>query len=191
MRVILVSHFSNEFAKDTVRFYEYFRKILKIPKFKIHFYNSGDFDEGIKIHNFLKKAGKIKETLVVYYGGHGYRKGWKLSDKYKISYKTIINSLCQHKRPIIFVNDCCFGMALKDYLLLLQCPYLLLSLSPKTMVGYGSLVSGVITCWKARKSADPRLWVNKANELTSFILKKCAQRLRYGKKLDYLCYPKK
>ncbi len=192
MHLAIVSHFKPEFTEETVQFCEYFQKQLRLPNSNTHFYNANSFDEGISIQNFLKGIAKINEPIVIYYGGHGYRKGWHLHDNYKIPYSVIVDALKSHKKPIIFVNDCCFGMALQDYFGVLKCLYLLLGLSPKTLEGFGSvMVDKIVHCWRHSKPADPKLWVYGRQSLSKFVLEKCASRLRCGENLDYICYPKK
>ncbi|MBI3046581.1 MAG: hypothetical protein HYY86_03550 [Candidatus Harrisonbacteria bacterium] len=190
MRLLIVTHFSDEFSEDTAKFYEYFLKIVKLPENQISFYALETFIRGQKIEDVFGELVAKDSPLVIYYGGHGARDGWKLSGKYTALYKNIVPVLKGQKKPLIFLNDCCFGMALQDYLPQLNCRHLLLGLCPKTLEGYDSLVPATLKCWKESKPADPKQWVYRRNKLTSFALQKCADRLRRGENLDYLCYPR-
>lgn len=190
MHILVVSHFSPEFEAETVEFYEYFKYQLGFSREESHFYNFGACLDGLTLDDMLSRVAKIDEPLVIYYGGHGYREGWRLSEEYYVSYQNIIDKLTRRKKPTIFVNDCCFGMALQDYLRKLKCRYLLLGLAPKTLEGFDSVVPAIVNCWGNRRPADPKLWVYRREELSSFALEKSGARLRHGAALDHLCYPK-
>ena len=190
MRLLIVTHFSDEFSEDTAKFYEYFLKIVKLPENQINFYAMETFIRGQKIGDILQELIVKDSALIIYYGGHGLKDGWKLGEKYQIKYSEVFGILKNQKKPLIFANDCCFGMAPQDYLLQLQCSYLLLGLSPKTKEGDGSVVPGIIKCWKKCMPADPKYWIGNKRNLSEFVLEKCADRLRRGGNLDYLCYPK-
>lgn len=187
MQLLIVTHFSDEFMEDTVKFYEYFWKVLKLPE--IHFYTIETYLKGKRVEGVLKELVGKNSPLIIYYGGHGLEDGWQLSNKYQIKYNDIFTILKDQREPVIFVNDCCFGMAPQDYLPQLQCPYLLLGLAPKTKEGFGSMVPGIIKCWKNHQPADPKHWVENKKKLSQFVLEKCAARLRFGDNLDPLCYP--
>ena len=191
VHILVVLHFSPQFEQETVQFYEYFKNHLKLSRKESHFFNATACLDGIKLEDMLAKVSKINEPLVIYYGGHGYRNGWQLGENHQISYKWLVARLKKRKRPTIFVNDCCFAMALQDHLHKLRCRYLLLGLAPKTLEGFESIVPALLDCWKNRRTADPKLWVWNRQRLSPFILKKSGDRLRSGAKLDYLCYPKK
>jgi hypothetical protein len=183
-------HFSDEFLETSHEIYDYFRRILKLPESQIYFYAQESYLKGVTLIDRLHKLVSKNTPLVIYYGGHGLREGWRLSSRYTVPYAEIVSALQGQRKPLIILNDCCFGMALEDYLSQLQCRHLLLGLSPKTLLGYGSLVSEVIEKWKSRKPADPAQWVHGRENFTPFVLEKCGLRLRRGNRLDYLCYPK-
>lgn len=189
MQLLIVMHFSDEFSEDTAEFYEYFLRVYKLPESKIHFYTLESFLRGKTVEGVLEELAGKDEPLVIYYGGHGQRNGWKLSSKYAVLYRDIVAALKNQRRPVIFLNDCCFGMALQDYLPRLSCEYLLLGLCPKTLTSYDSLVPAVVRSWRKSQPADPQKWVELRRGLTPFVLEKCASRLRFGEPLDYLCYP--
>jgi len=191
MHLAVVFHFHSSFKREAIAFRRYFQKDLKLPSKNIHLYDGRSFEKGIVLSSFLQKISKIKEPLVLYYGGHGCRNGWELSPVYKFPYAAVAQLFKRRSKPTIFVNDCCYGMALKDHLSKLKCQHLLLGLAPKTKEGYGTLVFGITRCWKNRSLADPKLWAWKRNKLSRFILELSAKRLRYGAKLDRLCYQKK
>jgi len=184
-------HFSDEFSEDTAKFYQYFFREVQLPESQIHFYALETFLRGKKAEDVLRELTAKDSPLIIYYGGHGLKDGWQLSDKYQVKYTDIFIALKGQRKPLIFANDCCFGMAPQDYLPQLQCPYLLLGLSPKTKEGEDSIVPGIIKCWKKCMPADPKHWVDNKKNLSEFVLEKCASRLRFGENLDYLCYPKK
>jgi hypothetical protein len=190
MHILVVSHFSPEFEAETVEFYEYFKNQLNLSRHESHFYNWGAFLDGFSPEDILLKMAEVREPLVIYYGGHGYRNGWNLGDECYMPYEIITDTLKKRTKPTIFVNDCCFGMALQDYLHKLRCQSMLLGLAPKTLEGFDSLVPAVVSCWGNRHPADPKLWVYRKESLSPFVLEKCGLRLRYGAPLDYLCYPK-
>ncbi|MBI4991958.1 MAG: hypothetical protein HZB99_01960 [Candidatus Harrisonbacteria bacterium] len=191
MHLVIVQHFKPEFESETAEFFEYFRNQVKLPLDRIHFYNEEVYKKKVSLEDFLKDIAKINEPVVLYYGGHGYRDGWQLLENRLMSYRSLIQILRNRSKPAIFVNDCCFGMALKDHICGLQCRYLLLGLAPKTCEGEGSVVPGIIRCWKERRLADPRLWVMDKDKRTPFILEKYIDLLRCGDQLDNFCYPKK
>lgn len=189
MQLLAVMHFSEEFQDTTAEIYEYFLNVLKLGEHNIHFYAQETFIRGIFLEDRLKELADKDSPLVIYYGGHGLRNGWKLSSKYEVGYKDITAVLKNQRKPIIFLNDCCFGMALQNYLPILDCKYMLLGLCPKTLTSSDSLVPAVIRSWKKSQPADPKKWVNLRRWLTPFALEKCASRLRFGEPLDHICYP--
>lgn len=189
MQLLIVTHFNDEFVEDTVKFYQYFLKVLKFPESQINFYALETFIRGKKAEDVFKELAGKNSPLVIYYGGHGLKDGWQLADKYQVKYNDIFTALKNQREPVIFINDCCFGMAPQNYLPRLQCQSLILGLSPKTQAGEGSVVPGILKCWKNHQPANPEHWVENKNKLSRFVLEKCAARLRFGAPLDHLCYP--
>lgn len=190
MQLLIVTHFSDEFSEDTVKFYEYFLKVLKLPENQIHFYALESFLKGKRVWEVLEALVSKESPLVIYYGGHGLKEGWQLGKKYMAPYENTVMALKEQKLPLIFVNDCCFGMIPKDFFSKLNCLYLLLGLCPKTKTGPASgMVDGILKCWKSHRPADPKHWVEGKETLSKFVLEKCAARLRFGAPLDHLCYP--
>lgn len=165
----------------------YFLKVLKLPE--IHFYTIETYLRGKRVDGVLKELVSKNSPLIIYYGGHGLKDGWKLGDKYLAPYKNVVETLKDQRNPIIFVNDCCFGMAIQDHISKLQCQYLLLGLCPKSKEAFDSVVPGIIKCWGNRQPADPKHWVENRKNFSKFVLEKCADRLRFGAPLDHLCYP--
>ncbi len=190
MHVLIVMHFSDEFMETSHEIYDYFRNSVQLPESQIYFYVQESWLKGTTLSDRIQKLVDKNTPLVIYYGGHGLRNGWKLSARKTILYSEIASALQKQEKPLIILNDCCFGMAIGDYLKELSCETLLLGLSPKTMLGYDSLVPSTIKSWASKKPANPAEWVYRKEKMSPFVLQKCSERLRKGPPLDYLCYLK-
>jgi len=192
MNLLIVMHFKDEFLETSHDVYDYFRRVLKLPESQIYFYSQETWTRGVSLIDRVNELIAKNTPLVIYYGGHGLRNGWQLSSSVEVPYKTLVSTLRKQKKPLVILNDCCYGMALQPHLRELQCDHLLLGLSPKNKEGYDDqgFVKSITKCWKKHRLADPKLWVLKKEKLSRFVLEKCGGRLRYGAALDHLCYPK-
>ncbi|OGY63193.1 MAG: hypothetical protein A3I89_01005 [Candidatus Harrisonbacteria bacterium RIFCSPLOWO2_02_FULL_41_11] len=74
------------------------------------------------IYEMLEKilTGSGVEPFVLYYTGHGLKYGWSPDDCLYIFYDRIFKILAEHRKEIIFLNDCCYAMAAARYQKLLK-----------------------------------------------------------------------
>mgnify|MGYP001602943082 FL=1 len=164
------------------------------------------------------------EPLLICFDGHGIKGEWALfnndgvfPEPYTFYHKYLVKVLEEQRGPLIIIADCCHAMSLSEYLKKLKCKKLLIGLSPKNKLGFGSVLAQILEEWNSGNVADP-LYDNGHREMRYFkirdyrkskycrlyennkkfrkyyydyFVKKIRIVLREGDNLDYLMYPKK
>jgi hypothetical protein len=194
---------------DAVSFFNYLVNEVGMTKDDIYFYGSAEYRAKLNFHNIFFHVCELSanEPLIVYYSGHGSRFGWDFSEDLFISYEELVGFLMlkPRKAPLILINDCCFGMAVVDYLKELKIKKTVFGLSPKDFVGQNDesgsfLLPELFKYWRKGKLAAPSFKIKiDGKDLPDDFkeeLKKEAMSmekidLRYGDNLDYLLFPQK
>lgn len=178
----------NFFSSSSTDFYFYMRECRGLSDKQFTFYRRREYLRKKSLYQTLRNALKkhAGETIVLYYSGHGYRDGWHLMRHIFVPYKKLFRIFGKHRRPFIFINDCCFAMAAEKYQKMLRSRNLILGLAPENGIGYASVLRQILRDWSRRQPANPKYWVADARNrpIKSLIL-------RRGNKIDYLCYPRK
>ena len=198
MKALIVSDFDKEIFSyaDSARFFDYLVNETGMTKDDVVFYGPAEARTGINFYNIFLALCKatINEPLVIYYAGHGTEEGWNPKDDVIIYYEILAKFLDSRLAPLIFINDCCFGMAAADYLSTLKCRKLVLGLAPKNLVGETDgkslLLSDVFSYWRKGRLARPRYRIKKKylpKEFQNISVDSYA--LRWGDGIDYLLFP--
>lgn len=198
MKALIVSGFDKGIFPyvDSVRFFDYLVNEVGLTKDDIVFYGPAEVKAGIIFYNvfFALSKSTINEPLIIYYAGHGSEEGWDLGGGMVIFYDLIAKFLDSRLAPIVFINDCCFGMVAVDFLERLKCRKLIIALAPKDLVGETDgkslLLSEIFSYWRNRKIAEPHYRIKKASLPKEFQdIPLVDSRLRWGDNIDYLLYP--
>ncbi|MHB9019430.1 MAG: hypothetical protein ACYC3G_00935 [Minisyncoccota bacterium] len=198
MKALIVSGFDRDIFPyvDSVRFFDYLINEVGLTKDDIVFYGPAEVKAGIIFYNIFFALCKltINEPLIIYYAGHGNEEGWDLKGDIVIFYDLLAKFLDCRLAPLIFINDCCFGMAAVDFLEKLKFRKLILALAPKDLVGETDgkslLLSEIFAYWRGRRIAEPHYRIKKASLPKEFQdIPLVDSRLRWGDDIDYLLYP--
>lgn len=198
MKALIVSGFDKNIFPyvDSVRFFDYLVNEVGLTKDDIVFYGPAEAKAGAIFYNIFFSLCKlaIDEPLIIYYAGHGNEEGWDLKDGEIIFYELLFKFLDRRLGPLIFINDCCFGMVAVDYLKKLKCRKLILALAPKNLLGETDgkslLLTEIFSYWRRRQLAEPHYRIKIDSLPKEFRgISFGNPKLRWGDSLDYLLYP--
>ncbi|MDO8443274.1 MAG: hypothetical protein Q7S81_03420 [bacterium] len=201
MKALIISSYDKSIFPhlDAAKFFKYLVDEVGMIKDNIFFYGRAEYEAKIGFYNVLLRVSELSanEPLIVYYSGHGLKTGWDFKDDVDISYEIIFNFLGKRKAPLIFINDCCYGMVAADFMEKINHPKMLIGLSPKDCAGESSrksiLLTEIFRYWRRGLPANPRFCVRE-NVYCRYLVKKKVKtkvNLRWGNKLDRFVFPSK
>jgi|GEM_PF-1751378 len=206
MKVFIVTGYGAELCtyNDAADFFNYLVKEVGIKKDDIFFYGPAEYEAKINFYNIFAQICKRSrnEDLIIYYSGHGLDNCWSLKDYAEIPYEVLAHFLQDRSAPLIFINDCCFGMAAVDFLKDLYCRKLIIGLAPKNLLGQSDdnvgsvLLPDLFSSWRKYTLAHPKFKIKKEDlpeEMRDIVNLKMlgASALRYGDEIDYILFPQK
>ncbi len=192
MKALIVSSYDKSIFPhlDSVRFFEYLINEVGMIKDDIVFYGRAEHEAGTKFSKVLQGITSISryEPLIIYYAGHGLPRGWDFKKNAMILYSFVFQILKKRNWPLIFINDCCFGMVVVHFLKKIKCQKMLLGLAPRDRNGYinkkgNTFLRKIFDRWQKRLPANPRVCIGKK--------KRKRVSLKWGDNLDYIMYSRK
>lgn len=198
MKALIVSSYDKSIFPhlDSVKFFEYLVNEVGMIKDDIFFYGRAEHEAKIGFYNILFRICELSknEPLIVYYSGHGLKSSWDFERDTAIPYEAIFNFLGKREAPLIFINDCCYGMAAADFMKEIGYPKMLIGLAPKDCIGEASpksvLLTEIFRYWRKGLLADPRFRVVNGKFCRYLVKKKTKIRvnLRWGDDLDHFMF---
>lgn len=200
MKALIVSSYDKSIFPhlDSVKFFEYLVKEVGMIKDDIFFYGRAEHKAKISFYNILFRICELSkdEPLIIYYSGHGLKTGWDFERDTAIPYEAIFFFLEKRNAPLIFINDCCYGMVAADFMKEIKHSKLLIGLAPKECEGEASpksiLLTEIFRYWRRGRLADPRFCVKKGTYCRYLVekdkTKKRKINLRWGDALDHILF---
>lgn len=200
MKALIVSSYDKSVFPhlDSVRFFEYLVNEVGMIKDDIVFYGRAEYEAKLSFYNVLFRICELSkdEPLIVYYTGHGLKTSWSFKKNTSIPYEIIFYFLEKRNAPLIFINDCCFGMVAADFMKEIKYAKMLIGLAPKNRLGESDkksiLLREIFRYWRKGLSANPRFCIEKG-KYCRYSGKKIRKKicLRWGDNLDRLVFPLK
>lgn len=200
MKALIISSYDKSIFPhlDSARFFKYLTDEVGMIKDDIVFYGRAEHEAKLSFYNVLLRMCELSkdEPLIIYYSGHGLKVGWDFKKNMNISYEIIFKFLEERSAPLIFINDCCFGMVAVDFMKEIKYAKMLIGLAPKNRLGESDkksiLLREIFRYWRKGLPANPRFCVEKG-KYCRYSGKKVKKKicLRWGDDLDRLIFPLK
>ena len=105
-----------------------------------------------------------EQDLCMFYIGHGDKNGWAITGTKEniLEYEAIRLILAHHYGCLIFVNDCCFGLAGQKALESHSSETLFIAASPEDYLSNTFIIAHLLKCWLHGQVYNPVAYVAKA-----------------------------